>query len=180
MSEHSQPSPVYPAWRRPPHSQQAMPRFATRPAGTGSSLSDALPSWVPQAENRPVAKPRGIDLLNKYSLVDQIRRAGALPAGWDGYTAEPPSSIAIAKALEAVDLLYGSESSLVRVMPLADGGLSLIAMARPFYAALEIDNDGEAAVTFSDRKSRQQVWEVTIDESQLKAAMARLRELIHG
>lgn len=53
-------------------------------------------------------------------------------------------------------------------------------MARPFYAAVEIDNDGEAAVAFSDRKDRQQVWEVGIEETQLKKAMDGLRDLMHG
>lgn len=52
-------------------------------------------------------------------------------------------------------------------------------MARPFYAAVELYDDGEAIVAFSDRKDHQEAWEVSLNKAQLKMVIERLQELMH-
>ena len=110
----------------------------------------------------------------------QIERAKSLPVGWDGYSAEPPSQAAIDGALVALDILYRLDSLPVRAVPLADGGMALAIMVRPFYAALELYNDGEAVVAFSDRKERQLAWEVKVNEAQLRLFFVRAHSFCHG
>lgn len=72
------------------------------------------------------------------------------------------------------------QSLPVKAVALADGGVALVIMARPYYAALEVYDDSEAAVVFSDRRNRQVAWEVSLVEEDLEPAVERLRDLMHG
>lgn len=119
-------------------------------------------------------------MAEKFRVWDQILKCGSRPRGWDGYSAEPPSPVAIEKAQETLEMLHRLGSLPTKAVPMADGGLSLVIMARPFLAAIEFYNDGEAVVAFSDREKRHVAWEVTTEEAQLKAAIERLRGLMHG
>lgn len=124
--------------------------------------------------------PPGDRLVRKYRVQYEIQRARSLPIGWDGYSAEPPSYIAIEAALKALDVLFKLGRLPVRAVALADGGMALVMMARPFYAAVELYDDGEAVVAFSNRKDRQEAWDVSVNDVQLKVAIERLQELMHG
>jgi hypothetical protein len=79
-----------------------------------------------------------------------------------------------------VDVLQKLGSVPIKAVAMADGGMALVLMARPFYSAIEIYNDGEAVVSFSDRKQRHLAWDVTLEDASLKVAMERLRDLMHG
>ena len=120
------------------------------------------------------------DLVQRGQVEDEIRRAGSRPCGWDGYSAEPPTPVAIEKAQQTLEMLYRLDSLPAKAVPMVDGGLALVIMVHPYYAAVEIYNDGEAVVAFSDRKQRHLAWEVSLEEAPLRAAMERLRELMHG
>lgn len=145
-------------------------RPGERSQNPGSPLGDQWPTY-----------PGGGWLVRKYQIQKEIQRAESLPVGWDGYSAEPPSHNAIEATRKALDVLFEFGSLPVRAVALADGGMALVMMARPFYAAVELYDDGEVVVAFSDRKDRQEAWEVSVvNEAQLKVAIERLQKLMHG
>jgi hypothetical protein len=127
--------------------------------------------------NRP---QRGLNLVRKLALRKSIEEASRLSKGWDGYAAEAPSSLARERAGEAVERTFELDRLPTKVLPLADGGLALVFMARPFYAAVEIENDGTAVAAFSDRRARQRVWAIQLDNSDLRAALRDFDELVGG
>lgn len=114
------------------------------------------------------------------SIVSQIDRLASLENGWDGYVAEPPSAEVRAKALLALEALIRLGTLPIRAAAMADGGVALVLEARPSYVALEISNDGEAVLGYSDRKTRHEAWETGTSESALRAALKRLSRLRHG
>jgi hypothetical protein len=147
-------------------------------SGGGENQQDSFKHL--DESNRRFLPPPGAELLRKFAVQAQIRQAASLLRGWDGYSAEPPSKLAVAGARRVLDFLQKLGSIPIRAAAMADGGMALVLMARPFYAAIEIYNDGEAVGSFSDRKQRHLAWDVTLEEAPLKGATERLRELMYG
>jgi hypothetical protein len=120
------------------------------------------------------------ELVRKFALQDEVTRMRSLSTGWSGYAGEPPNGQAIDASLQALELLHELGSLPTRAVPLADGGLALVLVSRPFYAAIEIYNEGEPVAAFSDRYARHAVWETALDERSLRAAVLRLRQLMYA
>jgi len=148
--------------------------------GSGRSLLENIPFFSRVDRNLPESSNPGASVLQKYKVQEEIQHLSKLVKGWDSYVAEPPVARAIDLAREVADSLHSLGLTPRKAVPLADGGVALVLMARPFYAGFEIYNDGEILAVFSDRKERHEAWETSLQSEKLRDTSRRLREYMYA
>ena len=60
---------------------------------------------------------------------------------------------------------------------LTDREIELVLTLKPLYASIEIFNDGDVVVGFSDREEHHEAWDLPNGIEDLPRVVARLREL---
>lgn len=75
----------------------------------------------------------------------------SLQKGWDGYDADPPSSLAIAKAQEFLHDMERLGCRPTRVAPSVIGGIGVTRESGDHRAYVEFHNNGQIVALFRDR-----------------------------
>ncbi|HEY4575426.1 MAG TPA: hypothetical protein VIJ26_15720 [Thermoanaerobaculia bacterium] len=105
-----------------------------------------------------------------------------LRAGWDSYSAEPPSIEAIENARRILRVLWeGEVGAAIRLSPSVEGGVSIIFRSMDKrYADIECFNDGEALAITSDPRSEPVVWSINLAPDELRNALGRITTFLNG
>lgn len=170
------PSQLSSASERP---SPSITRSEVKDRQVGAGFFENIPVLSRFNRNLPASSNRGTEVLQKYEIQTQITRMSALQKGWDSYSAEAPSPGALELAHKVLEASFSLGLLPLKAVPDADGGVALVLMVRPNYAALEIDNDGDILAVFSDRKNRHEVWETSSQDEELRRTSERLREFMY-
>lgn len=109
------------------------------------------------------------------SLRDQLQSTARLNAGWDSYSAPPPTPGARRAAEEALEILRSLNAEPAAVLPSVDGGVGICFNNGEKYGQLEFLNDGEAHALMYGGEGRPQAWQIDVsDRDALRAAWMRI------
>jgi hypothetical protein len=122
------------------------------------------------------ATPRSVVPMHE----EQLEELAELEPGWDSYGAPAPSAQAIDVARGFLLRLASLGQEASKAAPMADGGVELVLALKPLYASIEIFNDGDVVVGFSDREEHHETWDLPNGIEDLPKVVARLRELERG
>ena len=104
----------------------------------------------------------------------------ALTPGWDGYSALPPSSLAVERVKEFLALLRGSELEPARVRPSVVSGIGLTIRKGPRKVYVEFYNDGTVYALFSDGESEPKTQQVQAGQDDYLALIGQSREYLNA
>jgi len=109
---------------------------------------------------------------------DKVLRLAALPHGWDGFKAEPPTEEALCWADRVLGLLHNLDFRPDRIDASAEGGITLAFISGNRYADIECFNSGEILAATSNRIDEPDVWEVAASEASIRSTLERLRAYV--
>jgi hypothetical protein len=95
---------------------------------------------------------------------EKLDRFRDLKPGWNGYTAPPPSPVAITQARAFLDQLLHARREPSRVAPSAVGGVAITQKTRERKVYVEFLNAGQVLALFSDGVGEPQITQVDPDE----------------
>ena len=113
-------------------------------------------------------------------LFEKLDSWRGLAPGWDGYSASPPSSLAIENAKEFLTLLCGSELVPARVRPSVASGIGLTIRAGRRKVYVEFYNDGTVYALFSDGESELETRQVQGKQDDYSALIGQTREYLNA
>jgi hypothetical protein len=100
---------------------------------------------------------------------------------WNGQGSAAPNEAAICTAQRVIDVLSTMPSlQPERIVGSADGGVTICFIIGHRYADIECFNSGEIAAVTSDRTGRPDVWEVSLDDHDIKLALERIDAFIQS
>jgi hypothetical protein len=139
------------------------------------AASQSLYDHVQAANLNRLVKFEEITVPSRSIFYEQVRGMADLQAGWDSYDAPAPSPIARTLAVRVLDELVDSELTPSKVLPSAEGGVTIAFSATDSrrYADIECFNTGEVLAVTSDRQSEPTVWPVGT-ESSVKDTIERI------
>jgi hypothetical protein len=85
-------------------------------------------------------------------LIKNLETLRNLAVGWDGYSAQPPSALALASAHDFLEFVFACEGTLFpqRLAPSVVGGIGITFASGGRSAYIEFYNDGSAFALLSD------------------------------
>jgi hypothetical protein len=101
-----------------------------------------------------------------------------LKAGWNGYSAQPPSHSAIVTAKSFLYALLDERSEPSRVAPSAEGGVGVTHKGKRRRVYVEFFNDGQVLALFSDGKSHPKSERINPGTDQFRALTKKIREYL--
>ncbi len=114
------------------------------------------------------------------NLLEEIDSWPGLAPGWDGYSASPPSSLAVENAKEFLALLCGSELEPSRVKPSVANGIGLTIRKGRRKVYVEFYNDGTVYALFSDGESEAETRQVQARQDDFSALIGQAREYLNA
>lgn len=106
---------------------------------------------------------------------NQLHELALLGPNWDSYGAEPPNERARNAAETVLALLKATSLPPTRVVPSSEGGVGICFVDEDRYADFECFNDGEILAVRYRGTEEPIVWEVTLGEEPIKAAIEQIR-----
>ncbi len=113
-------------------------------------------------------------------LFEKIDSWLGLAPGWDGYSASPPSSLAVEGAKEFLTLLRGSELEPARVRPSVANGIGLTVRKGRRKVYVEFYNDGTVYALFSDGESEPETRQIQARQDDYLALIGQTREYLNA
>jgi hypothetical protein len=113
-------------------------------------------------------------------LFEKLDACLGLAPGWDGYSASPPSSLAVERAKEFLTLLRGSELEPARLKPSVASGIGLTIRKGRRKVYVEFYNDGTVYALFSDGESEPETRQVQARQEDHLALIGQSREYLNA
>ncbi|MDQ3713447.1 MAG: hypothetical protein M3388_14665 [Acidobacteriota bacterium] len=110
-------------------------------------------------------------------LYKKLRSFSALINGWDGYNAEKPNLLAIARTRSILTKLEELNFVPTDVCPSVEGGTSIYFIKGNKYADFEFFNSGENLAGMSDRVDEPIVLEVDFDG--IETSIERIQQFLN-
>ena len=113
-------------------------------------------------------------------LFEKLDSYLGLAPGWDGYSALPPSSLAVERAKEFLALLRGAELEPARVRPSVVSGIGLTIRKGRRKVYVEFYNEGTVYALFSDGESEPETRQIQARQDNYFALMGQTREYLNA
>jgi hypothetical protein len=121
---------------------------------------------IPTTTDRTLYKPKSVQLVNVRELLKRETKAYSLfEAGWDEEGSQPPSKIAMNRALSSIDAIP-ARLPLPRPMLSSSGELGLYWDLDGGYAELSFETNGQMSF-FSRKKNGQEIFDADMAISSL-------------
>jgi hypothetical protein len=148
--------------------------------------------------NRTAIPTRAQSISKKYvGVISEPHRRGTFPSeiwfikyeqklqelahlshNWDSYGAEPPNSLVIERALECLKNLQEINFSPTKITPSVENGIGISFVSGKKYADIEYFNTGEVLAVTSNGQGNPTVWEIDLNEQELKSALDKIRDFL--
>jgi hypothetical protein len=113
----------------------------------------------------------------KHSVVE-LRRLSALGANWDSYGSEPPNRSSVALAQRLLQLAETADLPATRLMPSADGGITILFSNADRLVVFECLNSGEIVMAHTSLNTETQARDVQDDDQVFKECLRDAREFL--
>ena len=113
-------------------------------------------------------------------LLEKLDSYLGLAHGWDGYSALPPSPLAVERAREFLALLRRSDLEPARLKPSVANGIGLTIRNDRRKVYVEFYNDGAIHALFSDGESEPRTREVQANNDDYLALIGQSRAYLNA
>lgn len=112
-------------------------------------------------------------------LLSQIEKLTYLEGNWNSYGAPKPEKKAIDNAESILKTITELKIFPAKILPSAEGGISILFVKDNKYADIECDNEGDIIAGMSDRQGNRDFWEVQKEEALYELTLKRIHTFLN-